>query len=68
MIAELIGFTRRDPLGHHQARRPAAPLPRHLAAPTTAFGFRASTPFEDGLRRTIEWYRAQRELAESRAE
>ena len=22
------------------------------------FGFRASTPFADGLRRTIEWYRA----------
>jgi GDP-L-fucose synthase len=24
------------------------------------FGFRASVPFEDGLRRTIEWYRAHR--------
>ncbi len=25
-----------------------------------AFGFRASTGFEDGLRRTIDWYRAER--------
>jgi GDP-L-fucose synthase len=24
------------------------------------FGWRASTTFEDGLRRTIEWYRAER--------
>lgn len=27
------------------------------------FGFRATTSFEDGLRRTIEWYRAQRRPA-----
>jgi GDP-L-fucose synthase len=26
----------------------------------TLFGFRAAVPFEDGLRRTIEWYRAHR--------
>ncbi len=26
----------------------------------TAFGFTASTPFADGLARTIEWYRSQR--------
>lgn len=29
----------------------------------TYFGFRASTPFEEGLRRTIEWYRAHRKEA-----
>ncbi|MGE0879748.1 MAG: GDP-L-fucose synthase family protein [Acidimicrobiia bacterium] len=28
------------------------------------FGFRAVMPFEDGLRRTIDWYLANRELAE----
>ena len=28
-----------------------------------AFGFQAKTPLEDGLRRTIEWYRAQRDGA-----
>jgi len=27
------------------------------------FGFRAQTPFEDGLRRTIEWYREHRSRA-----
>jgi GDP-L-fucose synthase len=26
----------------------------------SSFGFEASTPFEDGLRRTIDWYRAKR--------
>jgi GDP-L-fucose synthase len=29
------------------------------------FGFRAEVPFEEGLRRTIEWYRAQRRRAAS---
>jgi len=28
-----------------------------------AFGFQAKTPLEDGLRRTIEWYRTQRDGA-----
>ena len=28
-----------------------------------SFGFRVEVPFEEGLRRTIEWYRAQRRLA-----
>jgi GDP-L-fucose synthase len=27
----------------------------------TAFGFRARTPFAEGLRRTVDWYRASRE-------
>jgi GDP-L-fucose synthase len=31
------------------------------------FGFEARMPFEEGLRRTIEWYLANRDLAESRA-
>jgi GDP-L-fucose synthase len=31
------------------------------------FGFKATTPFEEGLRRTIDWYLANREVAESRA-
>ncbi|HVX19267.1 MAG TPA: GDP-L-fucose synthase [Acidimicrobiales bacterium] len=30
------------------------------------FGFTASTPFDDGLRRTVEWYLANRAAAESR--
>jgi GDP-L-fucose synthase len=31
-----------------------------------AFGFEAITPLEDGLRRTIAWYRAHRQEAEAR--
>lgn len=31
------------------------------------FGFQAGTDFRDGLQRTIEWYRANRSLAEARA-
>ena len=30
----------------------------------TAFGFVADTPFEEGLKATVEWYRAHREEAE----
>jgi GDP-L-fucose synthase len=43
--------------------------PRRRVDPSRAkekFGFQASVPFADGLRRTIEWYRANRALAESR--
>lgn len=43
--------------------------PRRRVDPNRArheFGFVAQVPFRDGLRRTIEWYRANRELAESR--
>lgn len=31
------------------------------------FGFTARTPFDEGLRRTVEWFRANREAAEARA-
>jgi dTDP-D-glucose 4,6-dehydratase len=30
-------------------------------APRKRFGFKATTDFRAGLRRTIDWYRAQRE-------
>jgi GDP-L-fucose synthase len=30
------------------------------------FGFKATTPFEEGLRRTIDWYLAHRDEAEAR--
>ena len=62
LIAQLTGFNGRDRLGHVQARRPAAPLldtaPRRRAASASA-----PTPFEDGLRRTIDWYRQSRAAA-----
>ncbi|HSM71947.1 MAG TPA: hypothetical protein VK851_10425, partial [Anaerolineales bacterium] len=30
------------------------------------FGWSAQVPFEEGMRRTIEWFRANRELIENR--
>ena len=53
------GLPRRDPVGPRQARRAAPPQPGHSRA-ERLFGFRAEVGFEDGLRRTIDWYRQQR--------
>ena len=50
---------RRDPLGRHQARRPAAPRARHDRARANGSGSRRRPSFEDGLRRTIDWYRTR---------
>lgn len=64
MIAKLTGFTgalewdASKPDGQPR-RRVDASRAREL------FGFEAKTPLEDGLRRTIEWYRDNRELAEA---
>jgi GDP-L-fucose synthase len=64
-IAELVGF---DGEIRWDASKPDG-QPRRRVDPSRAkeeFGFVASTPFRQGLARTIEWYRANRELAESR--
>ena len=58
MIARLTGFTGKlvwdtsKPNG--QPRRGL-----DVSRAETLFGFRANTSFEDGLRRTIEWYKEQ---------
>jgi GDP-L-fucose synthase len=58
-IARLTGFTGKlvfdtsKPNG--QPRRAL-----DVSRAENAFGFRARTPFEEGLRRTIEWYKANR--------
>lgn len=65
LIAELVGFTgeiRWDP------SKPDG-QPRRRVDTSRAkelFGFTASVTFEDGLRRTIDWYLANREAAELR--
>ncbi len=65
VIAQLTGFEGRivwdstKPDG--QPRRSVDP-----SRANEAFGFTAATDFNEGLRRTIEWYEANRELAESR--
>jgi GDP-L-fucose synthase len=58
-IAQLMGFTGRilwDP--NHPDGQPRRCLDTSRA--DRLFGFRAQTPFEEGLKRTIAWYRTER--------
>lgn len=64
MIAKLTGF---EGTLEWDTSKPDG-QPRRRVDATRArelFGFEAKTPLEDGLRRTIEWYRAHRDVAES---
>jgi GDP-L-fucose synthase len=62
-IARLVGFT--GDLVWDPSRPDGQPRRRVDASKAEQlFGFRASTDFEDGMRRTIEWYRANRTEAE----
>lgn len=66
-IRDLVGF---DGAIHWDASRPDG-QPRRRVDPGRArqrFGFEASVPFRDGLRRTIDWYLANRHDAEARTE
>jgi GDP-L-fucose synthase len=59
LIARLTGFTGRLVWNASQPDgQPRRCLDTSRAA--AHFGFRATTPFEDGLRRTIDWYRSHR--------
>ncbi len=65
IICELVGF---DGEIRWDTTKPDG-QPRRRVDPGRAreqFGFHAEVTFRDGLQRTIEWYRANRELAESR--
>jgi GDP-L-fucose synthase len=62
LIAELTGFTGR--LAFDRTKPDGQP--RRMLDVTRAerrFGFKATTDFHAGLRRTIEWYRAHREVS-----
>ena len=64
-IANAVGFTgelRWDPT------KPDGQPRRQLDTSRAykLFGFRAETPFDEGLRRTVDWYLAHREEAETR--
>jgi GDP-L-fucose synthase len=64
-ICELVGF---DGEIRWDTSKPDG-QPRRRVDPSRArdsFGFVAEVPFRDGLQRTIEWYRANRDLAEAR--
>ncbi|MDQ3956847.1 MAG: GDP-L-fucose synthase [Actinomycetota bacterium] len=66
MIAKLTGFEGRL---EWDTSKPDG-QPRRRVDPARArelFGFQARMPLEEGLRRTIEWYRANRDVAESAA-
>jgi GDP-L-fucose synthase len=65
LIARLTGFTGRLAWNTNQPDgQPRRCLETSRAA--TFFGFKSSTPFEEGLRRTVEWYRSTRlRLAEA---
>ena len=65
LIAKLVGF---DGEIRWDTSKPDGQPRRRVDASRAAerFGFVAEVSFEDGLQQTIEWYRANRELAESR--
>jgi GDP-L-fucose synthase len=67
LIAKLTGFTGRLAWNTSQPDgQPRRCLDTSRAA--TFFGFKAATPFEEGLRHTVEWYRSTRlRLAEAKA-
>jgi GDP-L-fucose synthase len=62
LIAKLTGFSGRIVW---DASKPDGQPRRMLdtSRAATYFGFVAKTPFEEGLRRAIEWYRGQSKLA-----
>jgi GDP-L-fucose synthase len=67
VIRELVGF---DGEIRWDTTKPDG-QPRRRVDPSRAreaFGFSASVPFREGLRRTIDWYLAHRDQAEARAE
>jgi GDP-L-fucose synthase len=66
IIVELVGFEgeiRWDPSRPDGQPRRAVDASRA----ERAFGFKASTPFAEGLERTLAWYLAHREEAETRS-
>ena len=66
MIAEMVGFAGEI---RWDTTRPDG-QPRRRVDPSRArraFGFEAEVRFEDGLRRTIDWYRGHRDEAEAHA-
>lgn len=66
LVAETVGFKgelRWDPT--QPDGQPRRQLDTSRAE--ELFGFRATTPFAEGLRRTVEWYRTHRDEAEARA-
>ena len=65
LIAEVVGFE--GEIRWDTTKPDGQPRRRVDASRAAAeFGFKATTPFEEGLRRTLDWYLAHREEAEAR--
>ena len=65
LIARLVGFT--GELRWDTSKPDGQPRRQlDVSRAQELFDFKAETTFEDGLRRTIDWYLANREYAESR--
>ena len=66
LVAQTVGF---DGDLRWDATKPDGQPRRQLDTSQAfeRFGFRAQTPFADGLRRTVDWYLAHREEAEARS-
>ena len=63
LIAKVVGFTGR--LRWDPSRPDGQPRRRlDVSRAEASFGFKASMPLEEGLRRTVDWYRANRDEAE----
>ena len=57
-IVELVGPTAGKPLiGAVPVRRMEQDVPPDVEAAASALGWRATTPLDEGLRRTVAWYR-----------
>jgi GDP-L-fucose synthase len=61
LIADLTGFS--GTLTFDRTKPDGQPLRMLDVTRAEQFGFRATTDFRVGLRRTIDWYRAHREAA-----
>ena len=62
LVAELTGFDGRDPLGHVEAERPAAPRARHVAGRASC----SASARDAAARRArahVAWYRERRRLS-----
>ena len=60
LVAERHGLRGRDPLGHVEAERPAAPQARHVPRPRSCSGSGRRSPLREGIERTVAWYRSAR--------
>ena len=67
LLAELLGFMTQAEYGPDRAGDVKDSL-ADISAASQAFGYAPAVGFEEGLRRTVEWYQAEYEWSEKAAE